>query len=221
MKTNQIMTRPMGRYTVHQRTKDSMFNATDLLRQWNDTPGNTQRRLDKFWDSTHLHEFMLEIVKDPANGFYVEDFKSPDLGDLKSLLTKTGRGRYGGGTWMHPYLFVKFAMYLNPAFEYQVVKFVGDQLINYRHAAGDHYIELCNALARWKPIISYPDVAKALNCIVFGGHGKGLRQKGTIAQIDEMQQLERNLAYAVNSGFIPTPAAFFDHLRDLYKKKWQ
>ena len=28
------MTRKMGGFEVHQRTKDSMFNATSLLNQW-------------------------------------------------------------------------------------------------------------------------------------------------------------------------------------------
>ncbi len=35
MKTNQILTRKMGSFDVKQRTKDSMFNATALLEQWN------------------------------------------------------------------------------------------------------------------------------------------------------------------------------------------
>ncbi len=35
MKTSVNMLRPMGEYTVTQRTKDSMFNATDLMKQWN------------------------------------------------------------------------------------------------------------------------------------------------------------------------------------------
>lgn len=36
MITNQVMKRPMGNFLVEQRTKDSMFNATNLLKQWND-----------------------------------------------------------------------------------------------------------------------------------------------------------------------------------------
>ncbi len=35
MKTNVVMKREMGEFTVLQRTKDGMFNSTDLLRQWN------------------------------------------------------------------------------------------------------------------------------------------------------------------------------------------
>lgn len=41
------------------------------------------------------------------------------------------RSDRGGGTWMHPILFVKFAMWLNPRFEVQVIKFVYDQMLKY------------------------------------------------------------------------------------------
>lgn len=42
MKTNQIMTRPMGQFKVQQRTKDGYFNATALLKQWNNTNGSKE-----------------------------------------------------------------------------------------------------------------------------------------------------------------------------------
>lgn len=40
MKTNQIIIRPMGDFKVIQRTKDAFFNATDLLKQWNEQIDN-------------------------------------------------------------------------------------------------------------------------------------------------------------------------------------
>lgn len=36
MKTNNVILRPMGEFKVAQRTKDGMFNATALLKQWNE-----------------------------------------------------------------------------------------------------------------------------------------------------------------------------------------
>lgn len=42
MKTNNIMVRPMGQFKVEQRTKDGMFNATALLKQWNEYVLDTQ-----------------------------------------------------------------------------------------------------------------------------------------------------------------------------------
>ena len=50
MITNQILTRQLGAYKVEQRTKDGMFNATALLRQWNETMG-TNKRMQDFFDN--------------------------------------------------------------------------------------------------------------------------------------------------------------------------
>lgn len=88
MKTNQEMIRKMGVFNVIQRTSDGYFNATHLLRQWNETYSNEQRRLDKFWDSTHLDELMSEIAKNELN------FKSPNFGELKNVLSRDGLVTY-------------------------------------------------------------------------------------------------------------------------------
>lgn len=37
------------------------------------------------------------------------------------LIQRKGKN---GGTWMHPYLFIKTAMWINPKFELQVIRFV-------------------------------------------------------------------------------------------------
>lgn len=131
----------MGEFKVEQRTQDGFFNATSLLRQWNTKNSDKERQLDNFWKSTHLTELMSEIAKNEFG------FKSVELMDLKRALSKSVRGN-NGGTWMHPILFIKFAMYLNPAFEYQVIKFVSDQMIDYRKQAGDAYKSLSSAVSK-------------------------------------------------------------------------
>lgn len=44
------MIRPMGEFTVSQRTKDGYFDGGDLLRQWNSVKGNEQRKMDLYMD---------------------------------------------------------------------------------------------------------------------------------------------------------------------------
>ena len=48
---------------------------------------------------------------------------------------------------MHPFLFIDFAMWLNVEFKYEVIKFVYDQLIQYRIEAGDTYREMAAGIA--------------------------------------------------------------------------
>lgn len=103
----------MGHFEVLQRTSDSMFNATSLLKQWNKSNPDNKRDLDNFWKSTHLVELMKEIAE---NEF---ETTSVDFTVLKNMFSKTSKARFdrGGGTWIHPILFIKFAMYLSPKFE--------------------------------------------------------------------------------------------------------
>ena len=145
MKSNVIMTRPLGKFEVYQRTRDGMFNATSLLAQWNKAK-NSNKRIQDFFENQNTKDFIEALMEE-------ENLKVPNLAYLKT------RGKYNGGTWMHPYLFVKFAMWLNPRFEVKVVKFVYDQLIEYRHHAGDNYNVLARSIAAL-PDVDYSQVAR-------------------------------------------------------------
>lgn len=139
MKTNQLMTRKIGDYEVFQRTKDGMFNATTLLQAWNKATGE-KKEITKFFENDNTKEFLDALVKeenlDTQNSAYVKS---------KARLDR------GGGTWMHPILFMKFAMWLNPRFEVQVIKFVYDQMLRYRDEVGEDYKKLAAALAKITP----------------------------------------------------------------------
>lgn len=156
MVTNQIIKRPMGVFEVEQRTKDGMFNATALLRKWNENHPDEKRDMDNFWKSTNLSELMSEIAENELG------FKSVDFTELKNMLSVTSRGKYNGGTWMNPILFLKFAMYLSPRFEYHVLKFVSDQMIKFRKDAGDAY-------KRISIFVWHPDETKILYDFEEGG----------------------------------------------------
>jgi len=143
MKTNVIMKRPMGNLIVEQRTVDGMFNATTLANQYVKNTG-TDKRVKDFFRLKQTDEF-IEVLMNEENKHWGN---SPN-GDNQVI--KTVRGKYGVNgrspdeVWMHPYLFIKFAMWLNPKFEYHVIKFVYDSLIELRKISADLYIELCNA----------------------------------------------------------------------------
>lgn len=98
MKTNQEMIRKMGNFNVIQRTKDGMFNATDLLKQWNNQ-SCSERKMDNFFASHKTNEFINTIIER-------EKLNTPKMVYLKT------RGKKGG-TWMHPMLFIDFAMWIN------------------------------------------------------------------------------------------------------------
>lgn len=91
------MIRKMGSFDVTQRTKDSFFNATELLKQWNKYSGQ-KKEVTKFFELENTKEFIKVLLKE-------ENLNTQDSAYLKT------RGKYGG-TWMNPILFIKFAMCL-------------------------------------------------------------------------------------------------------------
>ena len=105
------MVRYIDNFSVIQRTSDGYFNATHLLKQWNehikskspDLGDLKTRGLDNFWKSTNLTQLMSKIAKNEL------DFKSVEFTELKNALSKTCRGKRNGGTWMHPFKKIRFS----------------------------------------------------------------------------------------------------------------
>ena len=61
MKTSVTMKRKMGNFDILQRTSDGMFNATALLKQWNNS-STTERKLDNYFNSDKTKEFINTIL---------------------------------------------------------------------------------------------------------------------------------------------------------------
>lgn len=144
MKTNQIMIRPMGEFTVSQRTKDGYFDAGELLRQWN-LSGQEQRKMDVFLNSVSTCKFVEALIAEANEvGLGQNCPKIDNQVVKKSKVKEKGKaGRPKEEVWMHPFLFTKFAMWINPRFEVKVIRFVYDEMIQYRNLAGDAYPKMC------------------------------------------------------------------------------
>lgn len=218
MKTNQAMIRPMGQFQVVQRTKDGMFNATALLKQWNEQLNlHTQKNgyvkkkdLDDYLSNKNTQLFIQTIQER-------EKLDTPKMVYLKS---RASRGE-NAGTWMHPLLFIDFAMWLNPTFKYDVLKFVADQMIQYRNNAGDAYRELSSAVARIVPKnemkVKMRKIGEALNWVIFNAHEKMLRNKeGEEDKQKELWMFEKKVASLINEGFIHRFDDLMNYLRRQY-----
>jgi hypothetical protein len=202
MKTNVVMIRKMsmGLFTISQRTKDSMFNATELLRQWNER-NKSNKEVKEFMRLDATKDF-IQILETEINA----------NGDNNPYLATRGNK---GATWMHPYLFIDFAMWINPRFKLEVIRFVYDQLIQFRHSAGDNYRGLTSAVTRFSNV-NYPQLAKGLNYIVFGRHEESLRQSANQDQLQQLTELQKQFAFAVDMGYIKS----FDELINEMRRIW-
>lgn len=196
----------MQDFEVLQRTKDGMFNATSLLRQWNDKL-SMQKEVSKFFELDQTKSF-IEVLQSEEN------LHTQESTYVKS---KASRGE-NAGTWMHPILFIKFAMWINPRFEYFVIRFIYDQLIEFRHSAGDNYRGLTSAVSRFESV-NYSQIAKGLNYIVFGKHEEDLRQHATSDQLKQLTELQKQLAFAVDMGYIRSFPELINEMRRIWNMK--
>jgi len=218
MKTNVVMVRKIGDLEVLQRTKDGYFDGNILLSQWNKkTKGERRRKMSEFLESPKTKEFIQTILNDPRgeNDLPVNQV----FISIPAKTPSTGK-KIAGNTWMHPYLFIDFAMWINPGFKLAVLRFVYDELIKQRNDAGDNYVTLSRAGKKLQGY-DYVKVATAMQWIVYGKQGKNLRQTATQEQLQEINDIQTKLAFAIDMNFIITYEQLLIEMRKMYNKKYQ
>lgn len=214
MKTNQTLTRQMGNFEVFQRTSDGFFNATALLRQWNELNGMKKEMKDYFVNQS-TKEFIDTIIKR----------ENLHRGNSPYVKSRASRGN-NAGTWMHPLLFIDFAMWINPSFKYDVLKFVYDQLIQYRIEAGDTYREMAAEIARISKrediARNISNVASAINIIVYGRHQREIRNKEAEEQsMRDLVKMQIKVTELIKEGFIESYEALINYLRRIWIERNQ
>jgi len=207
------MVRKMGSFEILQRTKDGYFDANELLNQWNSRDGNTRRRKDDFLNSKKTKEFIDTIELDLAHG------ENSPMAFYEKKGRNTSKGKTKDELWMHPYLFIDFAMWINPKFKLSVIKFVYDELIKQRTLAGDNYKTLSSSLVKLKGY-SFQEVAKAIQWIVFNKTGKDLRQIASQIELNEINDIQTKLAFAIDMNYIISYNQLIEELRKMYNKKY-
>ena len=162
MKTSVIMKRFVGASEVRQDSKTGMFNVNDLLSIYN-KQGKRQKRIEPYMRRKESKELIEAILKrlnsNDNNSCY-----------LDSDIIRTAKGRVNGGTWMHPYMFIDFGMWVSPDFKVMCIKWIYDQVIELRNQVGDDYKELTGAIKTYlQPtnIEIYKDEISMINKIVF------------------------------------------------------
>ena len=158
-----------------------------MLKRFNEI-SNKNKVFAEFWSNKNTNEF-LQVLGNEIN---LNVGKNPYL-----KTHETSRGK-NGATWMHPYLFVKFAMWLSPELEVKIIKWVYDNLIEFRIQAGDHYKEMCEAISecyyqyynqKADPLIFIKE-AHFLNQLVFGNPNGNQRNEASQKELELMNKLQ-------------------------------
>lgn len=202
----------MGDFKVLQRTSDGMFNATTLLKQWNQKMG-MKKEIGDYFDNGSTKEFIKTIV----------ERENLHTGNSPYVKSRASRGN-NAGTWMHPLLYIDFAMWINPSFKYDVLRFVSDQLIKYRNEAGDAYKDMCVQVDRIRGNMPTKDAIKTIsrfvNITIYGKHEREIRNKvGEESKARDLLEIERDIAKLIKKGFIRNLSELREYLLTEYRDR--
>lgn len=202
--------------TIRQQTNGKMLSLTDLQEAY------TRARIENGWSRRDIQHDVLGSKENTERIYYIlkeQGFINTDISvfmkDVKEIgLVKklkeigvyktTGRGE-NKQVVCDPYIWVLVALELNPQLYAKVVSWVTDKLILNRIEAGDFYKELSSALYKL-PDTDYSCLAKSLNIKIFGKHEMGIRNKGSVKELENLKKLEYGLAFGINQGWIKNMA---------------
>lgn len=233
MKTNVTLlsqSRALFGITIRQETKTGHLNLSDLDRAyqvarrqfgWSEK-GKVQDIIAQKENSERVFYVLKEIGL--INSDFSEFMRAVENEGLLKVLKAMGCYKTSGRgsnktTWCNPYLWVLIAMELNPMLYGKTVVWLTDRLVFNRIEAGNMFKGLTKAIAKF-PDVDYANLARALNHIVFGRHESGIRNTGTEEQLRELERLESNLAFSIDSGFIKSFPQLMEHLRGVWYKKY-
>lgn len=122
MITRQIQN-PKNTPLRFQRTDDKFFNATALLNEHNSKVSAKDAKMMAAY---------LKLVSTKEYSTFIEE----KYGCKKASLVSRK------GTWMHPHLFIDFAMWISVEFKDTAISWILDGLIQERNDAGDYANQL-------------------------------------------------------------------------------
>ena len=221
MVTNQLMIRKMGDFDVIQRTKDGYFNATKLIGDW-DKKNDITKNVNHYLSLSSTKEFIDTIIKRESD---IPNHERPVYQAFikTKCVTFANGSKKAGEYWFCPYLFLDFAMWINPSFKYDVLKFVSDQMIHFRNLSGDAYRRLATQVQKIVEKSFMPTamqkIGEALNWVIFNCNEKEARNKfGDENKQNELYQFEIKVADLIDDGFIKNYDSLIRYLRKQYFK---
>lgn len=228
MKTNVIMIssdRTIFGQVVRQETKTGMLNVSDLEKAAN------KRNVLNGYSVKHLSELMSR-KENIERIFYILEkqmlinvdlstfIEHVDNHGITTTLKKFGAWKTTGARqtktiWANPYIWMLLALEMSPEIYGTAICWLSDKLIVNRIEAGNFYKDLAAAMYRFKNV-DYVKVAKALNFLVFGKHERGLRNLASTKELKQLEDIEKQIAFAINMGYINDSEQLVHELRKMY-----
>ena len=214
---------------IRQQSKSGHLSLSDLQgayalarQQYGWSERNLTEVLNSKTNAERIFYLLSErgLVKLDFSSFMEEAEKQGVVKLLKGLAAYKTTGRAANrSTWCDPYVWTLVAMEMNPMLYAKTVTWLTDSLLLNRIEAGDLYRGLAAALSKFGRV-DFKQVARALNFVVFGQHRNGIRDTATAGQLNELAELEKRMAWAIEDGFIRTQEQLLERLRAVWTQKF-
>lgn len=232
MKTNQLMQVTIGQYTqpIEHKTMMGHLNALwDYGNGLRALKGLTPLNQNDWLSSQQTRELLLALNRKFNTGNAISEdpiFETDSRGRTKiSEITKnnpfirTKRGT-GGGTWVHLYLLLDAAAWLDADFKLELYDtFINNKILQWREDGGDEFINLNMAIDAYLPEREDKD-----NTGIFIQVAKQLKAKilspddtwntASFPQLEKRAKLEKELCNYLRLGMIRN----YEHLKEVISK---
>lgn len=188
METPQILERKFFDYVVRQNHKSQMFSATDLMNIYKDLNPRSGKTLMQYFATATTQDFLEELIQRDR------------VSAAEVVVTTKGRN---GVTWVHPYIMIDLAMWLDASFKVKVLDWVYDNLTMFRDMAGDEFKDLTATI---KEVLqpekhwAYTNEVRLLQGLV--GVDSGSRNTATPEQLKNLAALQNADIKLLKSGVI-------------------
>jgi len=231
MKTNQLMQVTIGSYSqpIEHKTMMGHLNALwDYGNGLRATKGLTPLQMKDWLMSTQTRELVEALDRkysEPNSGISTITKVDPrgrsSLVDLtkNTSFIKTKRGT-GGGTWVHLYLMLDAAAWLDADFKLQLYDtFINNKILQWREDSGDEFINLNIAIDAYLPEREgkentgiFIQVAKQLKAKIL--NGEEVWNTATFSQLEKRAKIEKDLCNFLKLGMIKN----YEHLKEVIAK---
>jgi hypothetical protein len=204
MKTAVIMQRQFNGLPIRQNSKTGFLNVNDLMDCYLTENPKSSKKVENYFRLNQTKEFAetireAELEAKNQNTHKNGDLVLPLVEPIKVIESKRG---VNGGTWVHPYLFLDFAMWLNPKFKLWAMSIIEDKLIELRNESGEKFKEMNQALKSSGATSprEYMKEASLMNKLTFGNPKGGQRNQATQDQLKMLNKLQKYNAHLIGQG---------------------
>ena len=171
-----VIYRPFLWLEVKQDIDSMLYNATDVLKAYNNNNNNNYKKKD-----------LDDYLNNKSTKEYIKLLNTQNSGELKKDIIKTKRWKYWW-TWMHQELIVDFMMWLSVEFKQKAIRFIIEwaELAWKRNEIKEWFKKMTKAISEvWNT--NYREEATMINVLCTWSCARNQRAR---LWVDKMKQME-------------------------------